>query len=153
MAFPSSGPHTNGYSLVRQILRDYPELCNDHYFMEKLCQPHRSYLPEIKMLKHYHPNVKINGLCHITGGGLTENPKRVLPDDCTIEYLEWDWPDVFKTLQRYGNVSTHEMLTVFNCGIGMMVIVPDSDEAILKDLFHDIFKIGTVVEKTIVVEK
>jgi phosphoribosylamine--glycine ligase/phosphoribosylaminoimidazole synthetase len=147
MALPSSGPHTNGYSLIRQILREHPELFDNHYFMEKLCQPHRSYLPEIKMLRKYHPHVKINGLCHITGGGLVENPKRVLPNHCEIKYNNWEWPELFTMLQTYGDISTQEMLTVFNCGVGMMLIVPAECEAELKDLFYDIFKIGVVVEK------
>lgn len=147
MAFSSNSPHTNGYSLIRKLLAENKELREDQQFMEEISRPHRSYLREIQRLQTNYSNVKINGLCHITGGGLIENPPRVLPNNCAIKWDSWEWPRIYRRIQQVGKISNDEMLRVFNCGIGMLVIVPEESAPALEVLFFDCFKIGTVVEK------
>lgn len=147
MALPSDSPHTNGYSLIRKVLADNPELKEDKYFMEEICRPHRSYLKEIKLLTECHPNdIPIHGLCHITGGGFVDNPDRVLPDNCKIDFVDWKWPSIYRKIMRYGGVSKKEMLRVFNCGVGMLIVVPKEAAPKLNVLFFDVFKVGDVVE-------
>ena len=147
MCLPSSGPHTNGYSMIRQVLSLCPELLSDKEFMDAICKPHRSYLPEISAMQK--KGVKINGLCHITGGGIIENPKRVLPEDCDIAWESWEWPKIYKMIQKVGNINTTEMLRIFNCGLGMLIIVDHKYENTLKWVFKDMFKVGTVTAKVI----
>jgi phosphoribosylformylglycinamidine cyclo-ligase len=99
--------------------------------------------------------VKISGLCHITGGGLGNVP-RVLPNSCNVEW-NWEiynWPKIYRTIQTTAGVSDSEMLRVFNCGMGMLVIVPEFDdngessETVLRNLFGaNIVRVGTVVQK------
>ena len=123
----SSGPHTNGYSLIRTILSsigsvgenkaNYPDI------IRRLGAPHRCYLEDYNELVKN--NITINGLCHITGGGLIENVKRILDDDLYINYSMdiYNYPPEFKFLKENGNVSDIEMTKVFNCGIGMLVFL------------------------------
>ncbi len=127
IAIPSDSPHTNGYSLIRKVLDNYYSSegltqNKEIQSIEKdLCIPHRCYLPEILQL--ITNNIKINGLCHITGGGLIENPPRILPKNMKLVLEEVKMPEYFKILQKYGNLELDEMYKVFNCGIGMIVIV------------------------------
>jgi phosphoribosylformylglycinamidine cyclo-ligase/phosphoribosylamine--glycine ligase/phosphoribosylformylglycinamidine cyclo-ligase len=117
----SSGPHTNGYSLIRKILNSKLEIQNSEW-IDALLQPHRSYLSLIERAKAAAP---IKGLAHLTGGGFIENIPRVLPAHlhAEIDYDAWQMPDVFKWLQAQGNISDDEMHRVFNCGIGMVMVV------------------------------
>jgi phosphoribosylformylglycinamidine cyclo-ligase len=112
----SSGPHTNGYSLIRKIYEENPNL-DIH---KNLLNPHRSYLSDISILKN--DGVKIDGLCHITGGGFYENIPRVLPDDFAVD-LNLEIKSPFKKLGEIGRIPNRELLTVFNCGYGMLVFV------------------------------
>jgi len=154
MCLRSNGPHTNGYTLIRKVLELKPELRNDKEFMDAICQPHRSYLNEIRKIQA--TSVKIDGLVHITGGGIIGNVPRVLPDHCDVEW-NWEiynWPTLYHTIQTVASVSDSEMLRVFNCGMGMLVIVPEfnetgqSSEQVLREMFgSDITKVGTVVQK------
>ena len=122
VCLPSNGPHTNGFTLIRKILdriKDYENI--NHEIIELICQPHKSYYHEVKQLKDM--GIKIHGLCHITGGGLVENPDRVLPENLQIKYYEKDYLPVFKYLQEKGHLNDLEMRKTFNCGIGMMVFM------------------------------
>ncbi len=132
-ALPSGGLHTNGYSLARKIIFEQEGLgLGDEIpgtgasAADLLLEVHRSYLPEIKsILKHF----DIKGLAHITGGGLTDNIPRILPDGCDVEIDTslWTIPPVYRYLMEKGNVDLDEMYRVFNMGIGMVIILPDAD--------------------------
>ena len=121
----SSGPHTNGYTLIRRILEN--EKLNGRTvsknILDKLCASHRCYLDDINKIKE--ANIPINGLCHITGGGFIENPPRIIPDglQAVINYNSWELPEEFQFLKEKGNISDLEMHRTFNCGIGMLIIV------------------------------
>ena len=119
----SSGPHSNGYSLIRKIIND-TELDDAQLkdIQEKALKPTHLY-PSLIMglLDHF----KLNGMAHITGGGLTENIPRSLPDNLSVDILKgsWDIPDIFNWLQDNGSLSDDDMFRIFNCGIGMVLIV------------------------------
>lgn len=132
----SSGPHSNGYSLIRKIiersnasLQDLFSDTSEKTLAEALLQPTRIYVKPLLALLE---KVPVHALAHITGGGLTENLPRVLPDglDAHIKLASWDFPEVFKWLQQQGNVSLADMLITFNCGIGMIVCVAAEDEVL-----------------------
>lgn len=127
----SSGPHSNGYSLIRKILEvnntDLNEKLGERTIGEQLLQPTQIYVkPLLELLDSA---VEVNGIAHITGGGLMENISRVIPDGMaiTIDLSSWDCVDIFTWLQEKGNISDNEMLRTFNCGIGMVVIVNKND--------------------------
>lgn len=145
----SSGPHSNGYSLVRKILAhgNTPLSAPFHgkTLGEALLEPTRIYVkPLLKLLE----SVPVHALAHITGGGITENLPRVLPEDTNahIKLGSWKRPEVFDWLQQQGKVSDADMLTTFNCGIGMIVCVAEEDEAatlrILAEAGETAFSIG-----------
>ena len=140
LALPSSGLHTNGYSLVRQALgleqdpsplhAHHPEL--ERTLGEALLEPHRCYWP---LLEPVLPLLK--GMAHITGGGLMENLKRVLPRglEPRIDYGSWDVPPLFRTIQQRGDIADDEMWRVFNMGIGMVLAcTPDHADSVLHSL-------------------
>ncbi len=140
LALPSSGLHTNGYSLVRQVFdleRDPSPLGEQHPGLgrtlgEALLEPHRCYWP---LLEPVLPMIK--GMAHITGGGLTENLRRVLPAhlDAHINYPSWEVPIIFHLIQQLGSVPDQEMWRVFNMGIGMVLVcVPSHVSEILLTL-------------------
>ncbi|HHB92182.1 MAG TPA: phosphoribosylformylglycinamidine cyclo-ligase [Thioploca sp.] len=122
----SSGPHSNGYSLIRKIigLQDniLDEKLDDRSLGEVLLEPTRIYVKSLLNLMH---KVPIHALAHITGGGLSENLPRVLPDNlnASIDINSWSQPAIFEWLQQQGNISNTEMYRTFNCGIGMVVCV------------------------------
>lgn len=113
---PSSGPHTNGYSLIRKIYEENPTL--KVFF--PLLNPHKSYLNDIRNLKK--EGVRISGLCHITGGGFYDNIPRVISENLSVE-LNLEIKRPFKELGEASRMSLRELLTVFNCGYGMLVFV------------------------------
>jgi phosphoribosylformylglycinamidine cyclo-ligase len=120
LGLASSGPHSNGYSLVRKILERDP----DPPF--NLLEPTRIYVkPVLDLLRE----VPVKGLAHITGGGITGNVPRILPSgtQAVINKRAWPRPPVFEWLQRAGEVAEDEMFRVFNCGIGMVVVVSASE--------------------------
>lgn len=138
IALASSGPHSNGYSLVRKIL----EVSNtqaestplgDKSLADHLLAPTRIY---VKSLLSLIESVDIHAVAHITGGGFWENIPRVLPENtqARIESKSWEWPMVFKWLQDAGQVSTHEMYRTFNCGVGLLIAVNPND--VEKTLAH-----------------
>lgn len=138
LGLASSGPHSNGYSLVRKILeRSDSELqtaFGDAQLVDALLAPTRIYVKSLLPLLR---NGSIHGLAHITGGGLTENLPRVLPDtlQAEIDLDSWALPPIFAWLRQQGNVANEEMLRTFNCGIGMVAVVPaDRASAIVEAL-------------------
>jgi phosphoribosylformylglycinamidine cyclo-ligase len=130
IGLPSSGPHSNGYSLIRKILEvsnaDLQQPLGDTTLAKALMTPTRIYVkPLLALMKA----CSVKSLCHITGGGLLENLPRVLPDACkaAIDLGDFKRPAVFDWLQRQGGVDAQEMYRVFNCGIGMVVCVAPAD--------------------------
>ena len=130
----ASGPHTNGYSLIRHILEQFaidptrPEEALDGAVpLDLLLEPHRSYLDEVRSLRA--AGVDIRGLVHVTGGGLIDNPPRILPDGLAfaLDRRAWPLPPLFAWLQRLAKVPDAEMLRVFNCGLGLLVVLPEAD--------------------------
>lgn len=154
---PSSGLHSNGYSLARKLCFDILKLKADSYVPElgktigeELLTPTRIYVELInKLLK----NLPIHGIAHITGGGLVENIVRVIPDSCGIEIRQGSWyvPPIFSFLQEAGKISFFEMMRTFNNGIGMVLIVPESSAqdvlGRLRAMNETAYAIGQVVER------
>jgi phosphoribosylformylglycinamidine cyclo-ligase len=131
IGFPSTGLHTNGYSLARKVLFSRFDV---HHFSpelgmtvgEALLKVHKSYLPVIRALRTV-PGV--NAFSHITGGGIEGNTKRVVPDGLTldVDYGSWERPALFQLIQRIGNVPEDDMRITFNLGIGLIALVsPDA---------------------------
>lgn len=141
IGLPSSGLHTNGYSLARKICFEVAKLdCSDpmpgvdRTVGEALLEPHRSYATIIRVLMKI---VTVKGMAHITGGGITDNLPRTLPHETGVEINldAWTAPPVFGFLQRAGQVEQFEMLRTFNCGMGYLVIVSEDEaERALKTL-------------------
>nr|WP_319554812.1 phosphoribosylformylglycinamidine cyclo-ligase [uncultured Vibrio sp.] len=133
IAVGSSGPHSNGYSLVRKILEvsgaDKNEMLEGRTIGEHLLEPTKIYIKSaLKMIEKH----DIHAISHITGGGFWENIPRVLPEGtkAVIDGNSWEWPVIFQWLQEKGNVETHEMYRTFNCGVGLIVALPkDQAEA------------------------
>ena len=126
----SSGPHSNGYSLIRKIIdvtdADLNQDLDGQPLGHALLEPTRIY---VKPLLSLFKSVEVKALAHITGGGLLENIPRVLPEGLAtvIDTNAWEMPSVFKWLQEGGNVETEEMYRTFNCGIGMALVVAATD--------------------------
>lgn len=150
----SSGPHSNGYSLIRKIIEvsgaKLDEKLGDTDLATALMAPTRIYVkPLLELIK----NAEVHALSHITGGGLLENIPRVLPENCKaiINTNSWELPAIFKWLQQEGNVAEKEMYRTFNCGVGMIIAVPaasaDSSLQILKDLGENAWKIGHIAAR------
>jgi len=130
IALASSGPHSNGFSLIRKIIEmsnsDLSEMIGLNTLAELLMEPTRIYVKNmLKLTSH----MSILAAAHITGGGLTENIPRILPEHCVaeIDYSTWEFPEIFKWIQTTGNIETSEMFRTFNCGVGMVVIVKPED--------------------------
>ncbi|EKE84198.1 phosphoribosylaminoimidazole synthetase [Idiomarina xiamenensis 10-D-4] len=129
IALASSGPHSNGYSLIRKIIEvSGADLSSDLHgktLAEHLMAPTRIYVKAVLELIRQQP---VHAISHITGGGFWENIPRVLPDNmkAIIDGNSWDWPPIFDWLQDNGNVSTHEMYRTFNCGVGLVIALPQS---------------------------
>ncbi|MFP4521368.1 MAG: phosphoribosylformylglycinamidine cyclo-ligase, partial [Fibrobacterota bacterium] len=121
---PSSGIHSNGFSLVRKIL-DHAEMSFSAYG-EKLLVPTRLYVNDVMNAVE---NFKVNAIAHITGGGLRENVSRVLKEryDAVIRKDSWNVPEIFRELQEMGSIEENEMFKVFNMGIGLALIMPPED--------------------------
>ena len=138
IGLPSSGLHTNGYSLVRKLFGETPSALNTHYpelgrtLGKELLEPHRCYYHQLKPLL---PIIK--GMAHITGGGLVGNVPRILPQGMAAQFNSQAWtvPPIFQLIQQRGNVAQQEMYRVFNMGIGMAIIcAPDNADQLTKAL-------------------
>jgi phosphoribosylformylglycinamidine cyclo-ligase len=127
IALGASGPHSNGFSLIRKVLEvnntDTNELLNDRAIGEHLLEPTKIYVKSVLALLK---EVEVHALSHITGGGFWENIPRVLPEtaQAVINGESWEWPAIFSWLQEKGNITKHEMYRTFNCGVGMIIVVP-----------------------------
>ena len=155
LGLASNGAHSNGYSLIRKIIeRSNPDLDAEFDGGQTLRQaviaPTRLYVkPILAALEKF----EIKGMAHITGGGLTENIPRVLPENCVaqIDAQSWPLPKLFQWLQQAGNVERQEMYRTFNCGIGMAVIVPaeqaDAAQAFLTEQDETVYRLGTIRER------
>jgi phosphoribosylformylglycinamidine cyclo-ligase len=127
IALASSGPHSNGFSLIRKVIEvsqaDLSAQLAGKSLAEHLLAPTKIYVKSIlELLKH----VDVHALSHITGGGFWENIPRVLPENAqaVINKNSWQWPEIFHWLQNEGNITEHEMYRTFNCGVGMILVVP-----------------------------
>jgi len=155
LGLASNGAHSNGYSLIRKIIeRSNPDLDAEFDGGKTLRQaviaPTRLYVkPILAALEKF----EIKGMAHITGGGLTENIPRVLPENCVaqIDAQSWPLPKLFQWLQQAGNVERQEMYRTFNCGIGMAVIVPaeqaEAAQAFLTEQGETVYRLGTIRER------
>ena len=156
LALPSVGLHTNGYSLARKLFFEVAgydvNTRVDELKMtvaEALLQPHVSYL---KALDGLLDSGMVKGLAHITGGGLTDNIPRILPEGTAVEVHKGSWPvlPVFQLMQQIGNVTDGEMYRTFNMGAGMVIVVSQSDSGAVKSHFQDrgeqVYEIGRVIE-------
>jgi phosphoribosylformylglycinamidine cyclo-ligase len=147
----SSGPHSNGYSLVRKVLEvtgaDLQQSLGDATLGQALLMPTTIY---VKALLALFKQVEVKALSHITGGGLLENLPRVLPAGCQAEIAtgSWQWPGIFQWLQSAGNIETNEMYRTFNCGVGMVLCVAQENVeeslSILQEGGHHAWEIGRI---------
>lgn len=151
LGLASSGPHSNGYSLIRKILdvsqADLTQPIGNTTLAAALMAPTRIYVKNLLQLLAHQP---VHALAHITGGGLLENIPRVLPEhtQATLNSHSWAMPPVFTWLQQAGNVALEEMWRTFNCGIGMVVVVPASAQAeataLLQSLGETVYTLGCI---------
>lgn len=150
IAIASSGPHSNGYSLIRKLLEiGAADGSNTTPDAASLLSPTRIYVkPVLELIRQ----VTVKGLAHITGGGLLENIPRILPAGVTavIDRRSWDLPAVFQWLQETGELTDHELLRTFNCGVGMAVVVAPEDVArtlaVLDASGERCWALGTITE-------
>lgn len=150
----SSGPHSNGYSLIRKILEvsgaKLDQKLGDTDLASALMAPTKIYVKSVLQLIK---SSEVHALSHITGGGLLENIPRVLPENCKaiIDTNSWQLPEIFKWLQTEGNVDSTEMYRTFNCGVGMVISVPastaESSIELLNSLGEKAWKIGHIAKR------
>ena len=153
LGLASSGPHSNGYSLIRKVIeREQAQLNQtfaDQTLGDALLQPTRIYVRSILSLLKTHP---VSALSHITGGGLIENIPRVLPErsKAVIDCNSWEMPSIFRWIQKGGNIDSTEMYRTLNCGIGMVIAIPESHAAEAKALLESegetVYHIGHIAE-------
>ena len=135
IGLPSSGPHSNGYSLVRKVLERQGVVPNED-LLDDLLAPTRIYVKPVRELLS---QINVNGMVHITGGGFYENIPRVFTTSdhaACIDLDSWQRPEVFAWLQQAGNISEAEMLSTFNCGLGLLLIVNEQDSAAAVELLR-----------------
>lgn len=155
IALPSSGVHSNGYSLVRKVLEArkvdaQKTKLGDRTLAEALLEPTRIYVkPVLQLLR----NANVHALAHITGGGILENLPRVMPDTAKaiIQRSSWEMPEVFTWLQKQANIDETEMMRTFNCGVGMILVIPATEAETALDLLHatgeQAFEIGEIAHR------
>jgi phosphoribosylformylglycinamidine cyclo-ligase len=152
VGFPSTGLHTNGYSLARKVLFEKYSVTDkpdglENSIGEELLQVHKSYLNLIQTIIN---KMDVHAFSHITGGGITGNTMRVVPKGLSlnIDWGAWELPPIFKLIQTTGNISDEEMRIAFNIGVGMIAIVDKDDvnklKAIANELNEDCFVMGKV---------
>ncbi len=145
IALPSSGFHSNGFSLVRKIFTDYQEEFQGKPLYETLLEPTRLYYQAVhKVLEE----VDVCGIAHITGGGIIENIPRVIPENlcAKIESAKIKVPEIMLELEKRGNISRTEMFGTFNMGVGMVLVVPEDHASKVIDLLADAYEIGEIVK-------
>ena len=142
IGIPSSGLHTNGYSLARKFLLEKYKLTDEvpslkNPIGEELLSVHRSYLNLIKAIKN---KIEVKGISHITGGGIVGNTNRILPKDLKIkiDWNCWEVPAIFKLIQESGEISDEEMREVFNMGIGLVFVVSKENVDTILNLVYEL---------------
>ena len=152
IALGSSGPHSNGYSLVRKVINvagvnPATELLDNKPLSEHILAPTKIYVKSVLALIK---QADVHAIAHLTGGGFWENIPRVLPKNtkAVIDEKSWKWPSVFNWLQEKGNIDTYEMYRTFNCGVGMVIALPQEQVetalAILKQAGENAWLIGHI---------
>ncbi len=152
IALGSSGPHSNGYSLVRKVIdvagvNPATELLDNKPLSEHVLAPTKIYVKSVLALIK---QADVHAIAHLTGGGFWENIPRVLPKNtkAVIDEKSWKWPSVFNWLQEKGNIDTYEMYRTFNCGVGMVIALPQDQVetalAILKQAGENTWLIGHI---------
>lgn len=160
LALPSSGLHTNGYTLARKVLGlegesvEVRERLNTYdealggTLGDALLEPHRSYLGDIAPLLDV-AQEPLKGIAHITGGGLIDNIPRILPEGCAVEIdrSSWQVPAIFRRIEVEGRIDPHEMARVFNMGLGMVLIVAPGQQQAVQAILPRSIKIGRVIRQ------
>ncbi|MGP4713411.1 phosphoribosylformylglycinamidine cyclo-ligase [Psychrobacter sp. DM8] len=160
IALASSGAHSNGYSLVRKVVEvsgidiiSSDKQLDGQSIQDALMAPTRIYVEAIKALQDTLGNQALHAMSHITGGGLTDNLPRVLPDDlaASIDTSSWQFSELFTWLQAQGNIEQSEMYRTFNCGVGFVIVVPaDKAQAAintLNDAGEKAWQIGEMINR------
>jgi len=160
IALASSGAHSNGYSLVRKVIEvsgvdvtTSDEQLDGQPIQDALMAPTRIYVKAIKALQDSLGSSALHAMSHITGGGLTDNLPRVLPDDlaASIDTSSWQFSELFTWLQTQGNIEQSEMYRTFNCGVGFVIVVPkDKAETAIKtltDAGENAWQLGEMVKR------
>lgn len=145
IALPSSGFHSNGFSLVRKVFPDFNEDFEGKPIHETLLVPTRLYYQSIQKLMN---EMEIHGIAHITGGGLYENIPRIIPEGlcATVETKEIRIPSIMLELEKRGNIAREEMYGTFNMGIGMVVVLTEGDAQKALALLPDAYLVGEITE-------
>lgn len=151
IALGANGLHTNGYSLVRKLIREYPEVTDEliegERFIDIVLKPHFSYYPALKNILN--PNT-FNGLAHITGGGIEGNLSRIIPDgfSANVDLSSVKVLPIFNFIKNKGNVSDEDMLRTFNMGVGIIAVVsPENSDKVIEELKSkdiDTYKVGEI---------
>lgn len=157
----SSGAHSNGYSLVRKVIEvsgvdisTSDETLDGQPIADALMTPTKIYVKAIRALQEAVGNANLHAMSHITGGGLTENLPRVLPEGLSaqVDTQSWQMPELFTWLQRHGNIEQSEMYRTFNCGVGFVIVVPaeQAEKAIsvLTDAGETAWQLGTMITRS-----
>ena len=153
VGLPSTGLHTNGYSLARKVLLERYHV--DRYFEEldmtlgqSLLSVHKSYLPALDAILE---KDWLHGISHITGGGMVENTHRVINEgqDIDVNWDTWEWPEIFNMIQKYGEVPIDDMRRSFNLGMGLVVIIDPSALDELSEHFSSLGEEFTVIGKVV----
>lgn len=155
LGIASSGPHSNGYSLIRKILDvnqiELTQTFEQSTLGQVLLTPTRIYVSSLlSLFKH----INVHACAHITGGGITENLPRVLPNNtqAIIDVTAWQWPSIFCWLQQQGQIEQAEMLKTFNCGIGMILCVAESEREqatqLLQQAGETVFHLGQIEQQS-----
>jgi phosphoribosylformylglycinamidine cyclo-ligase len=150
VGLPSSGLHTNGYSLARKVFGETASALNKRYpelgmtIGEALLEPHRSYYRQLQPLLAF-----IKGMAHITGGGLIDNVPRVLPEGLAAKFdtKSWTVPPIFNLIQERGSIDREEMFRVFNMGVGMVVVCSPQDVSHFTKALPEAKIIGEVIKR------
>jgi len=149
LGIESSGPHSNGYSLIRKIISRHKPPPS---VLKTLLKPTHLYTPLVNDVVK--KNIKVSGIANITGGGITENIPRIIPKHLAaeIDLNGWKFPKAFQWLQEKGKISNEDMLRIFNCGIGLAVILPLSELKSFENLVgkykFKTYRIGKIVKRT-----
>lgn len=153
LALASNGVHTNGYSLLRMLMSEYPQILDEtvegESFMDNILRSHRSYYKELSPLFN---NVNLVGMAHITGGGIIGNLNRILPvgTGAAVDISKIRILDIFKLVKKYSNADDNEMMRTFNMGVGMTIVVKKGSEQDFYSHFAkfdmDCYKIGEITQ-------